>query len=66
MDEAPGSNHDYIGDDGALEHWMYTRKFREPSELLPELFLSLPDGITVPLNIVPPTKEQDVQGYTGD
>lgn len=45
---------------------MYMRKSREGSEFVQEEFISLPDKIYVPLNIVRPPKEQDVQSNMED
>lgn len=61
-----GSTHLYIGADGALEQWTYMGKFRERSELLPEVFFNFTCGITGELNLVSTPKKQNVRSYMDD
>lgn len=54
------SNHIYIGDGVALEDWTLLGKFRERSDLLPEVLLTLPDKITVTVRLQrPPNNQED-------
>lgn len=47
-----GSNHVYSGEDVAMEELTYLTKFRERCDFLQEVFFTLPEEITVPLNTV--------------
>lgn len=63
LHETLGTNNLYIGYDVAPEEWKVSRKFRERSDVLPEVFLRLPDETTGPLSTVRRPKKKDVWSY---